>query len=138
MSKRYYLSDIIGDGSEENPYRAALDTHTGVKFSTSIPTEDDPQSPNYSKPKFGACFAIVETNNHGPLRADSRLEAMPDEPLSKTMASIPETAKTAMLLSLSRKGFSTGINVSSTYKATLQDIGMQRDPVFDIDNFDVG
>jgi hypothetical protein len=136
VDKRYYLSDIIGDGSDDNPFRPALQDH-GVSWAASIPTDDDPNSPNYGKPRFTSCFAIVVTTNHGPLRADSRLEALPDQALTKTMSSIPETAKTGMLIGLSRKGFSTGINVGGTYRDTLQDIGAQRDPGFNIDVFDV-
>lgn len=137
MSKRYYVSKIVGDGSEENPFRPKVADH-GVNWVGSIITDENPESPNYGKPVHTSCFVLVNTINHAVLRGDPDIDDMPDFPLDGKVSSINTATKNAMITALQKRGFDTSA-ISSTegYRETLQTVARQRDPNFNIDNFDV-
>jgi hypothetical protein len=137
MTKRYYVSKILGDGSEENPYRPAVADH-GVNWSGSIATDENEASPNYGKPLFADCLVIVATSNHAKLRNDPNISALPDFALDGKVSSINTVTKNAMIAALKKRGFSTS-DVANTdgFRELLQSIGRQRDPKFNVDNFDV-
>lgn len=137
MSKRYYVSKIIGDGSEENPFRPKIAEYP-VNWVGSIATEEDPTSPNYGKPLHTSCFVLVNTVNHALLRNDVDLDNLPDFPLDGKVSSINTATKNAMITALQKRGFDTSeISNTEGYRDTLQTIARQRDPNFNIDNFDV-
>lgn len=132
MSKRYYLCDIIGDGSEYNPYRPAVADH-GVAWVGVIESNPETGAPIHSD-----TIVLVETDNHAKLRADNRIDALPGFVLDGKMTAINSTARTAMNAALSRRKFSTSsINNADGYREALQQIGRQRSPQFNIDAFDV-
>lgn len=132
MSKRYYLCDIIGDGSEYNPYRPAVADH-GVAWVGVI--ESNPET---GAPIHADTLVLVETDNHAKLRADSRIDALHDFVLDGKMNAINSAARTAMSAALSRRKFSiSSINNADGYRDALQQIGRQRSPQFNIDAFDV-
>lgn len=132
MAKKYYVSDIIGDGSEENPFRPAVADH-GVSWVGSI--QSDPVT---GRPIHADCIVLVAAQNHAQLRADKRITAMPDFALDGKMSAINTATKNGMLNALQKRGFSTStIGNADGYRDALRDIGKQRDPVFDIDNFDL-
>ena len=133
MSKRYYLSDIIGTGDEFDPYRPAIADH-GVAWVGTI--ESDPQT---GAPLYANTLVLVETDNHAKLRADNRIDALPDFVLDGKMTAINTAARNGMLKALTRRGFVTSaINNADGYRDALQQIGRQRSPSFNIDAFDVG
>lgn len=133
MSKRYYLCDIIGTGSDMDPYRPAVADH-GVAWVGVI--ESNPET---GAPSHADTIVLVETDNHAKLRADSRIDALPDFVLDGKMNAINSAARTAMSAALSRRKFSiSSINNADGYREALQQIGRQRSPQFNIDAFDVG
>ena len=133
MSKRYYLSDIIGTGDDMDPYRPAIADH-GVAWVGAI--EADPLT---GAPLYANTLVLVETDNHAKLRADDRIAALPDFVLDGKMTAINTAARNGMLTALTRRGFSTAlINNADGYRDALQQIGRQRSPRFNIDAFDVG
>lgn len=132
MSKRYYLAEIIGDGSEANPYRPAVAEHN-VAWVGAIDSD-----PDTGKPLHSNTIVLVETENHARLRADSRIDPLPDFALDGKMTAINTAARNGMLTALTKRGFSTAaINNADGYRDALQQIGRQRSAVFDINNFDV-
>lgn len=135
--KRYYLSNLVGDGSEDNPFRPRVADY-GVAWAGSIPTDENPASPTYGRPIYGDCLVIVDTVDHNVLRQDSAIDALPDFPLDGKVSGINAAAKNAMNAALERRGFSTLSLIGvDGYRDTLQAIGRQRDPAFNIDKFDV-
>lgn len=131
MSKRIYLSRIIGDGTENNPYRPAVQDH-GVNYSGSMLSDPD------GKPLHGECLVIVATSNHAKLRNDPNLDPLPDFPMDGKVSSINTATKNAMIVALQKRGFSTsGVSNTDGFRELVQSIGRQRDPAFNIDNFDV-
>lgn len=137
MTKRFYVTKIRGDGTEDNPYRPAVADH-GVNWSGSIVTDNDESSPNYGKPLYADCLVVVATDKHSTLRADPDIDALPDYPLDGKVSSINTATKNAMIAALQRRGFRTD-DVSNTdgFRDLVQSIGRQRDPAFNVDNFDV-
>ena len=132
MSKRYYLADIIGDGTEINPYRPAVADH-GVAWVGVI--DSDPET---GAPLYANTIALVETENHAKLRADTRIDPLPDFALDGKLTAIKTAARNGMLKALSKRGFATAaINNADGYRDALQQIGRQRGAAFDINNFDV-
>lgn len=133
MSKRYYLCDIIGTGSDMDPYRPVVADY-GVAWVGVI--ESNPET---GAPIHADTLVLVETDNHAKLRADSRIDALSDFVLDGKMNAINSAARTAMSAALSRRKFSaSSINNADGYREALQQIGRQRSPQFNIDAFDVG
>lgn len=131
MSKRYYISDIIGTGDEFDPYRAAV-ADLGVSWVGSIESGPD------GKPLHPDCIVLVNTENHAVLRGDPRIDPLPDFPLDGKLSAINASTKSEMDTALTRRGFNlSGVNSSDGYRQVLDKIGKQRSAAFDIDNFDV-
>lgn len=137
MSKRFYVSKIRGDGSEENPFRPAVADH-GVNWSGSIISDENEASPTYGKPLYADCLVIVATKDHGKLRNDPDIDPLPEFPLDGKVSSINTATKNAMIAALQKRGFNTsGVSNTDGFRELVQSIGRQRDPAFSIDNFDV-
>lgn len=131
MSKRYYISDIIGTGGEFDPYRPAI-ADLGVSWVGSIESGPD------GRPLYTDCVVLVNTVNHAALRVDSRIDPLPEFPLDGRLSAINTTSKSEMDTALTRRGFNlSGVNSSDGYRDVLQTIGKQRSAAFDIDKFDV-
>lgn len=131
MSKRYYLCDIIGTGSDLDPYRPAVADHR-VGWVAVIESGPD------GKPLHANTIALVETENHALLRADKRIDPLPDFALDGKLTAINTAARNGMMTALERRGFvASGINNADGYRDALQNIGRQRSAVFNIDKFDV-
>jgi hypothetical protein len=132
MSKRFYLCDIVGDGTDDNPYRPAVANYA-VNWVASIETGPD------GKPLHSDCLVLVNTDNHLPLRADKRIDAMPDMTLDGKFSAVSVAAKNAMSAAMVKRGISTQF-LSDTvmgYREVLQTIGKQRSEGFEIDKFDI-
>lgn len=133
MSKRYYLCDIIGTGDDMDPYRPAIADH-GVAWVGAV--ESNPQT---GRPLHANTIVLVETDNHARLRADPRIDPLPDFALDGKMTAINTAARNAMQAVLTRRGFVTStLNNADGYRDALQAIGRQRSPTFNVDSFDVG
>ncbi len=134
MAKRYYLCNIIGDGSDDNPYRPAVADYeaSGVSWAGVIESGPD------GRPIHADCLVIVNTEDHSALRRDARIDAMPDFALDGKMSAINNVVKTAMVNALRRRGIvKSGISNTDGYREALQQIGQQRSGAFDIDKLDV-
>lgn len=131
MSKRYYISNIIGVGDHLDPIRPAV-ADLGVNWVGAIESGPD------GKPLYTDCIVMVDAVNHAVLRNDPRIDSLPDFPLDGKLSSINAPTKSNMDAALTRRGFDlTGVNSSDGYRDVLQKIGQQRSAAFDIDKFDV-
>jgi hypothetical protein len=132
MAKRFYLCDIIGDGSIENPYRAAV-ADLGVNHVSVFPPQD-PNTGQYTRPH---CLVLVNASNHSALRADKRLDALPDFPLDGKVDAIENTAKVGMRNVLGKRGFSREHATNKDgYREVIRSIGRELDPGFDENDLD--
>lgn len=136
--KRYYVSPILLvniDGEESWVSKISL---LGVAWAGSIPTVMDPNDPRYGQPMYDCHLVSVNAVDHLRLRDDQDLIALPDCPLDIKVMSINTATKNKMMADLTAKGFDVShISTTEGYRETLQDIGRQRDPDFQIDRLDV-
>lgn len=131
MSKRYYISKIVGTGDEFDPYRPKIADYR-VKW------EGDMIADASGVPLYPDCMVVVATLDHAILRGDADIDAMPDFPLDGKLSAITTGTKTAMFDALTRRGFDTsGLTNVDGFRDALQKIGLQRNPNFNIDRFDI-
>mgnify|MGYP001585652372 CR=1 FL=1 len=131
MAKRYYLSPVIGDGSEDNPVRAKVKDY-GVSQAPVIPSGPD------GMPLFNWCLVVVNTVNHAPLLADVAIDALPDVPLDLKVNSIHTSARQAMVSALTKRGIDTSIITQADgYRDVIRGIGQVLQANFNENNFDV-
>lgn len=133
MSKRYYLCAIIGDGSAESPFRAAVSDHN-VNHVAAFPPQD-PATGVYTR---NVCLALVNTINHLPLLADAALDAFPDVAMDIKVNAIHRLTMQRFEDRVRARGLSTDAFASADgYREVLRDLGRQLDSNFDENNFDV-
>ena len=131
MAKRYYLTDIIGDGTEENPFRPAV-ADLGVSWVGSIPTGDD------GRPLKSWALVMVAAQNHALVRTKPGVDALPDFPLDGKLNSINQSARQGLDQALTKRGLSPTIyNGADGYRDVIRAVGRANDPAFDENNFDV-
>lgn len=131
MAKRYYISPIIGDGSENNPYRPKVADH-GVAWSGAIPSGPD------GKPTSSWALVIVAAKNHAAIIADKDIDDLPEFPLDGKVSAIQTQTKNAMKSKMEKRGISTAfVDGTDGYREVIRGIGRQLEPTFDENNFDV-
>ncbi len=133
MAKRYYLCDIVGDGTDENPFRPAVANLPGVAWSGEIPTGPD------GRPLFGWCLVIVGTKNHAEVRKLTGVDACPDFPLDGKLAGINQITLQAFKNRMTARGLNyDGMVLSSDgYRELVDKIGKRLNPLFDVNRLDV-
>lgn len=125
MAKRYYLCDVIGDGTEFNPFRPAI-ADEGVNWVGEVSSDNT------------KALVLVNVSNHSALLSDPQFDSMPDFPLDAKVNSLQSQAKNAMLNAMSKRGFATGlISSADGYRDVIRGIGRELNPNFDENNFDV-
>ena len=130
--KRYYLSPIIGDGTEFDPFRPKVADH-GVAWVGSIPSD-----PNTGHPLFGWTLVLVDAVNHGKILADQTIDALPDFPLYGKVSAINTATKNAMLGKLQARGIDTAfVGNADGYRDVIRGIGQKLEATFSENNFDV-
>lgn len=122
--KRYYLTDIVGDGTKGNPYRPKIPD--GFNFVAVI-----------DKPTRPWAFVLVAALDHSALLADPTVRALPpaiatdpDGPLT-----IPEKAQVdAALLA---KGHVNPSISASLHREAIREVGKFIHPYFHESNLNV-
>lgn len=131
MSKRFYISKIIGDGTEENPFRPKVADYN-VSWSGVIPSNPD------GTPKFGFTFVIVNTRDHQPLLDDPQIKGMPELSLDAQISTLSKVTRDKMLAYFTEEGIDrTGLTLQSTMRDVLRRIGKHLSASFNENNFDV-
>lgn len=131
--KRYYLCDIIGDGSQENAYRPAL-ADEAVNWTAVMPASD----PNTGAPVSPWALVVVETNNHARLLSKAGVDPLPDFPLDGKVTAIENATRTAVKARLSARGIPTAlVDNADGYREVIRGIGRRLEAAFDENNFDI-
>jgi len=131
MSKRFYICKIIGDGSDENPYRPKVADYP-VKWASILTSNED------GTPKFGFAFAIVATTDHTGLLADAQIKGMPELSLDAQISTLSKTVRDKMLAYFDEEGIDrTGLNLQSTMRDVIRRVGQHLIANFTENNFDV-
>lgn len=135
MSKRWYISPVIGDGTWENPYRPAIRealTENGAGGVWEIASNPD------GTPKFPFALCRVGAINHGPLAGVANVDQFPDITLDSTLSVLTANQRNALLNFLSKRGISTtGLTTSATFREVLDRVGKYLNASFNADAFDV-
>ena len=130
--KRYYLSPIVGVGTEADPYRPKIADY-GVGWVGVIPSD-----PTTGKPLFSFALVLVEALNHAAILADTTIDALPDFPLDGKVSAVNTGTKNRMVADLQARGLDTSlIGNSDGYPDVIRGIGKALDPGFDENHFDV-
>lgn len=128
--KRYYLCDLVGDGSEDNPYRPAV-ADLGYRFSATWSTGAD------GRPSGTWALAIVAAANHTPLRNRPGIDPMPDVSLDIRLSAVQAATRSQMEAAMARRGIPALAGNADGYRELIQHIGRKASPAFDVDAFDV-
>jgi len=131
MSRRYYLCDVIGDGTFENPYRSAAAAY-GLSYVSDIPVD------TMGHPTSPWTLTLVNALNHAALLSDSRISALPDFPLDGKISAINNATKNAMIARMRARGIDTSfVDKSDGYRDVIRALGLTLNPNFNENNFDV-
>lgn len=137
--KRYYVCPVIGDGTEDNPYRLAIQDYPDTPFEAGeIPVDMNSASANYGKPlhKFG--LILVAARHHGKLISDNRMKPLPQVDLDVKLSSVHTATKNQMVADLKSIGIDTAfIAGTDGYREVIRAIGRITNPDFDENSFDV-
>jgi hypothetical protein len=127
MSRRYYICDLIGTGSDVDPVRPAVDD-LGVNYA--IVRAPDPAA--------RWCLVVVATTNHARVAAARGVDALPDVSLDVQANSIDKSKFDSAKAALARRGATVPATAPGDgFRVFLRGIGRQLEPTFDEANFDV-
>jgi hypothetical protein len=137
VSKRYYITPIIGSGVEGDPYRAKVSEHSIRAHAVLIPTHPEGH-PQYGHPVHDWGLAIVDSDDHTSVLADPDIDALPGIGKEDDIRPIPRTLRQELSARLSAYGiqFDTeraGVRMRDLVRA----VGRTLDPNFDEDRMDV-
>src|SRR5512143_3876710 len=107
--KRYYLCKILGDGTENNPFRPAVAAHK-CNWTAAIPTGED------GKPLFPNCLALVAAVDHADILADKDCDGLPDYPLDAKMSAMHGPTKTALIAQANARGVAINPDAADGYR----------------------
>lgn len=144
--KRYYICDIIGTGTEMDPYRPAISREIeaarvtnptfDASYSVVIPTHPEGH-PQAGHPKFPHALAIVEANNHAIFSGKQDIDSLPDVALDSKVSSMHTPTKNAMIARLNARGLrGADVDNADGYREVIRGIGKALDPAFHEDSFD--
>lgn len=122
--KRYYLSPVIGSGSETDAYRPKIADY-GVTWQGTIPTDST------GRPTFPWTLVLVDAADHAALVADAALTPLLDYPLGRTVAGLAPAEKARLRAALTARGVSTTVVANaSSYADVILRIGRALEPTF--------
>lgn len=130
--KRYYISTIIGDGSEFDPFRPKIADY-GVSWVGVIPSD-----PTTGQPLFPWTLVLVEAISHASLLADRDITPLPDFPMDGKVSAINTATRNRMVADLQAQGVDTSfIGSADGYRDVIRGIGRALEASFDENGFDV-
>ena len=140
---RYVISPIIGSGTFQSPFRAAVSDVSNVNANSIIPTHTT--GPNIGQPKYGFAFSIVATANVAAVAAVSNAFVFPDYNLDGQMSGMESEVRTGMVQSveaydLDGEGlhFDADHVDADSYRSLIDALGKQLEPAFSVNSFGVG
>lgn len=140
---RWMISPIIGDGTFNDSYRAAVSDVTNCNIAAIIPTHTS--GPDIGKPKYGFALCLVATSNVGAIAAVSNACVFPDYNLDGRMDGMNPDARTGFLQSVEAYDLDgnglhldAGHDDADSYREVITAIGQQIEPAFSINAMNVG
>lgn len=129
--KRYYLCDIIGNGSEENSYRVIVANH-GVAYVAVIPSDQ-----YTGLPLHNWALTRVAAGSHVNIR--NICDPLPDYPMDGKVNGIHNATRSKMKTDIqNRTGQSSAwVDGVDGYREVIRGLGKFLEPTFDENNFDV-
>ena len=129
--RRYYISPIIGTGTEEDPFRPKL-ADKGKPWVAIIPSKPD------GTPLLPWALCLVNALDHTPVTGDATIDALPDITLDSQLSVLATNVRNLVINKLTQRGIDmTGINATSTFRQVLERIGRFGEAAFSTDRFDV-
>lgn len=128
MAKRYYLSDIIGDGSVDNPYRVAASEFSGIRAVADIPTD------SAGRPIHRQALCLVAASDHGRIAAAPGVDALADLDRPGAMS---QAARVAVAAVLRRRGLPAAAAQAQDVRGLVRAVGQRFNPAFREDQFNV-
>ena len=126
---RYYLSPIIGTGTEADPYRPKIADY-GVSWAGVI------QSNTAGHPAKAWCLVLVEATDHAKLLADTDLDALPALSIDVQLADAPKRTRDDLAASLTK--IAVDAPAAKTLAEVVDAVGRTLDPSFRVANLRVG
>lgn len=125
MSKIYYISDVIGDGSMDSPFRAKAQDGV-INGSQSVIT------PNLDgTPKFSWAISIIDADSHtGSIAGVDRL---PNIDKGNILSSLTQLDRTSITNAIARTSATTRNDMS--YEDVIDLVGKILNPSFDVSKF---
>ena len=123
MSRRYYLSPIIGNGQTlQTAFRAKI-ADMGVAQAPIIPTVG-------GRPTFAWTLVLVNTIDHSPLLADAALTPLPDISLDTLLTTLSVPIRNVLSAKLASLGVDGTITASTTLREIIRRIGQHLEPAY--------
>ena len=127
--KRYYICDIIGDGTQENSYRPSIALEN-VNWTAIMPANN----PVTGAPVKQWALVIVGAQDHSSFETKPGIDALPVQPLHMPLFAI---AREALRTKLIARGIRPDVVDRNEMREVLRDIGREIEPAFSENQFDV-
>lgn len=111
--KRYFIADIIGDGSDTDEYRAAVAVYP-VNWSAEVPWNDAE-----NRPTNVWTVAEVSGGDMSGFTGDPRIDPLPICELSTPVGQIDDAQMASMRASLQRRGIGVSLDAAETFGAII-------------------
>jgi hypothetical protein len=125
MAKRFYISKVIGDGTEENPFRPKVADYPVTWMGM------------FSHPAVRAWALVkVDAVDHADLIADTQIRPIPEGSLDKTVGSLPAAVKKKLNDYLTENGIDTSwVKNTMTIREVVRNLGQMHDSRFEETKF---
>lgn len=139
---RYMISPIIGNGTENNEFRASVSDLANVNVAAVIPSQSSGQ--NIGHPKYTFAFCGVATTSIAVINAVTNGFVFPDYVLDGRMDGMEASVRAGMTQSLeaytldsTQKHFDATTIDSESYRDFLNRLVQQIEPSFNVNNLNV-
>lgn len=141
MAKRYFISRVIGTGTNNDDYRAEVSDAGNLNAASLIPSV----SQFDGTPKYRFALSIISTPNLPAALIISNSYCFPDYPLDARMDGMNADARQSIEQTVAAYDWDgNGYHVSTAfitdsmaYRDVITGIAQQIEPAFQINNFDV-
>lgn len=125
MVKRYYLTQIVGTGTDASPYRAAVGDEAMMSHATMIPS-----LPN-GAPRSTWGLAVVAGADHTAASSRTDTDALPPTSLDTSLSTLSQQERKRVGDALARWGISVPADWSTgTLRTLILAIGQTIEPAF--------
>lgn len=130
MTIRYYICDMTGTGTTDDPYRPTI-ADNGVNLSDEIATGVN------GRPVMPWVLAIVEApdSKHTIMRADPSIDALPNVGMNARLSAIAEINLIRGMMQ--KRGISQLVSDDKSMRDMIRALGRMHNPSFNEDNLRV-